>query len=70
MTTPADLAAGAPDPDDALHRAERLFEAAGQSGIDLTQLDGDERQIARLCCQRAPYLASLLTRDPLRLGRV
>jgi len=70
VTTPADLAAGAPDPVDALHRAERLFEAAGQSSIDLTQLEGDERQIARLCCQRAPYLATLLTRDPLRLGRV
>src|SRR4051812_16126345 len=70
VTTPADLAAGAPDPDDALHRAERLFEAAGQSGIDLTQLEGDVHQIARLCCQRAPYLAALLTRDPLRLGRV
>ncbi len=70
VTTPADLAAGAPDEEDARHRAERMFEAAAQSGLDLTTLDGSEHQIARLACQRAPYLATLLTRDPDRLGRV
>ena len=41
MTRPADLSRGAPDEGDALRRAERLFEAAAQSGIDLAGLDGD-----------------------------
>lgn len=67
---PADLAHGAPDELDALHRAERLFDAASQSGLDLARLDDTERHIATLACQSAPYLATLLARDPHRLGRI
>jgi [glutamine synthetase] adenylyltransferase / [glutamine synthetase]-adenylyl-L-tyrosine phosphorylase len=67
---PGDLAIGAPDPADALRRAERLFEAAAQSGLDLTSLDPLSVQVARIACQAAPYLATLITRDPTRLVRV
>jgi [glutamine synthetase] adenylyltransferase / [glutamine synthetase]-adenylyl-L-tyrosine phosphorylase len=67
---PADLAAGAADQADALRRAERLFEAAAQSGLDLASLDPSAHHIAKLACQCAPYLATLLTRDPARLARV
>ena len=70
MVSPADLAIGAPDEADALRRAERLFEVAGQSGLDLTQLDALGVQVAALSCRAAPYLATLITRDPYRLGRV
>ncbi|HTL34811.1 MAG TPA: bifunctional [glutamate--ammonia ligase]-adenylyl-L-tyrosine phosphorylase/[glutamate--ammonia-ligase] adenylyltransferase [Kofleriaceae bacterium] len=70
MVRPADLASGAPDAGDALRRAERLFDAASQSGLDLTDLDDSAVRVATLACQRAPYLAVLLTRDPHRLGRV
>ena len=70
VTRPADLARGAPDEGDALRRAERLYDAASQTGLDLGDLDGDALQIARLACHRAPYLATLLARDPHRLGRV
>lgn len=70
MVSPADLAAAAPDEGDARRRAERLFDAAAQSGLDLTQLDETSAHVARLCVQRAPYLATLLTRDPHRLLRV
>ncbi|HSN28258.1 MAG TPA: bifunctional [glutamate--ammonia ligase]-adenylyl-L-tyrosine phosphorylase/[glutamate--ammonia-ligase] adenylyltransferase [Kofleriaceae bacterium] len=70
MTRPADLYRGAPDEADALRRAERLFDAAAQSGIDLTDLAGDALHVATLACQRAPYLATLLARDPHRLARV
>jgi glutamate-ammonia-ligase adenylyltransferase len=70
MLTPSDLAAGAPDQADARRRAERLFDAAAQSSLDLTHLDETARQVATLACQRAPYLATLLTRDPQRLFRV
>ncbi|MFT3692885.1 MAG: bifunctional [glutamate--ammonia ligase]-adenylyl-L-tyrosine phosphorylase/[glutamate--ammonia-ligase] adenylyltransferase [Kofleriaceae bacterium] len=70
MVAPTDLAAGAPDEADALRRAERLFESGQQLGLDFTTLDGDALEIARLACQRAPYLATLLTRDPNRLHRV
>ncbi len=67
---PDDLARGAPDPGDALRRAERLFEAAAQTSLDLDGLDAAGRQVATLACQAAPYLATLLTRDPHRLVRV
>jgi glutamate-ammonia-ligase adenylyltransferase len=67
---PADLAAGAADEADALRRAERWFDAAAQSGLDLAGLDADAQRIAMLACQSAPYLATLLTRDPHRLVRV
>lgn len=70
MVSPADLAASAPDEGDALRRAERVFECAEQSGLDLTHLDETSTHVARLCVQRAPYLARLLTRDPHRLLRV
>ncbi|MCX5743612.1 MAG: bifunctional [glutamate--ammonia ligase]-adenylyl-L-tyrosine phosphorylase/[glutamate--ammonia-ligase] adenylyltransferase [Proteobacteria bacterium] len=65
-----DLATGAPDERDALRRAERLFEAAGHVGLDLSHASDAERRIATLACQDAPYLATLLTRDPARLARV
>jgi glutamate-ammonia-ligase adenylyltransferase len=67
---PADLARGAPDAADALRRAERLFDAAAQRAVDLAGLGDPAQRIATLCCQSAPYLATLLTRDPHRLGRV
>jgi glutamate-ammonia-ligase adenylyltransferase len=67
---PADLARGAPDEPDALRRAERLFDAAAQSSLDLAGLDDAAQRIATLACQSAPYLATLLTRDPHRLVRV
>ncbi|HMG21805.1 MAG TPA: hypothetical protein VK607_10825, partial [Kofleriaceae bacterium] len=70
MIRPADLARGAPDEADALRRAERLFEAAAQTALDLAGLDEAAQHIATLACQSAPYLATLLTRDPRRLGRV
>src|SRR5215468_4911728 len=67
---PADLARGAPDAADAMRRAERLFDAAAQSALDLAGLGDPAQRIATLCCQSAPYLATLLTRDPHRLVRV
>jgi [glutamine synthetase] adenylyltransferase / [glutamine synthetase]-adenylyl-L-tyrosine phosphorylase len=67
---PADLAIGAPDEGDAKRRAERLFDAAAQTGLDLGGLDEAGTRIATLACQSAPYLATLLTRDPHRLARV
>src|SRR5258706_3645547 len=70
MVRAADLATGAPDEGDALRRAERLFDAASQSSLDLADLDETAVHVATLACQRAPYLATLLTRDPHRLGRV
>lgn len=70
MMRPSDLANGAPDEADALRRAERLVEAAAQSGLDLAGLDAAAHRIATLACQSAPYLATLLTRDPHRLVRV
>jgi glutamate-ammonia-ligase adenylyltransferase len=70
VITPAELAGGAPDPADATRRAERLFDAAAQTGLDLGHLGEPARRIAVLACQRAPYLANLLARDPHRLVRV
>jgi glutamate-ammonia-ligase adenylyltransferase len=67
---PEDLARGAPDEADARRRAERLWEAAAQSGLDLEHLDDTTRRVATLACAAAPYLATLLTRDPHRLLRV
>ncbi len=68
--SPDDLAHGAPDERDARRRAERLFEAAAQTGLDLDELDDAARQVAGCACRAAPYLATLLTRDPHRLVRV
>ena len=53
-----------------MRRAERLFDSAAQAGIDLTRLDDAAVRIATLACSRAPYLATLLCRDPARLLRV
>src|SRR5690349_4358630 len=68
---------GAPDVDDARRRAERFCEAATAIGLDPGCLeagragpDDDVAHIVALACQRAPYLATLLTRDPMRLLRV
>jgi glutamate-ammonia-ligase adenylyltransferase len=66
VTSPAELARDAPDPADALRRAERLAHA----GVPLAGMSADELRIARVACQRAPYLATLLARDPTRLARV
>ena len=65
----ADIAKDAPDPGDALRRAERLAEAAAQSGLHLDGLPDAAVRIATLACRSAPYLATLLTRDPGRLVR-
>lgn len=70
MFGPELIARGAPDPADAQRRAERLFEAAAQTGLDLTSLDEPGQRVASLACRCAPYLATLLTRDPARLIRV
>jgi len=70
VPAPDDLARGAPDEADARRRAERLFDAAQQSGLDLAKLDEAGVRVATLACQAAPYLATLLTRDPHRLIRV
>ena len=70
MLRPVDLAHGAADEADALRRAERLFEAAEQSGLDVTGLSDLERLVATVACHGAPYLATLLTRDPGRWVRV
>jgi len=66
----SDLAGGAPDEPDALRRAERLLDAAAQTGLDLGDLDATAVRVATLACQRAPYLATLLARDPARWLRV
>ena len=70
MLRPVDLALGAPDEADALRRAERLLDAAQQSGLDLTGLNDLHRTVATVACQAAPYLATLLLRDPGRWVRV
>ena len=74
MLRPVDLAHAAPDPVDALRRAERLVEALAQattdSGLHLGGLEAPATIVATVACQRAPYLATLLVRDPARLVRV
>jgi len=67
---PAEIALDAPDPADALRRAERLLDSAAASGLDLDGLTDTGVRIATLACRSAPYLATLLTRDPRRLVRV
>jgi [glutamine synthetase] adenylyltransferase / [glutamine synthetase]-adenylyl-L-tyrosine phosphorylase len=68
------VAEGAPDPADSRRRVERFCEAAAAEGLDATLCGADPHpdaaRILRLCCQRAPYLATLLCRDPYRLLRV
>jgi glutamate-ammonia-ligase adenylyltransferase len=77
-----DVSTGAPDPRDAALRCERVLAAAAQvathaksdarpdANIDFQSLSEDALTVLTLCCQRAPYLATLLTRDPVRLWRV
>jgi len=67
---PADLALNAADPADALRRAERLFEAAAGVGLSPGVLGESAVRIATLACGAAPYLATLIGRDPYRLVRV
>ena len=67
---PTELARGAPDEGDALRRAERLFEAAAQAGLELSTLPEVAEHVTRVACQFAPYLATLLIQDPHRLVRV
>ena len=62
--------AGAPDPEDASRRVDRLLDAAAAAGVDLEVSGADAATVAALACQRAPYLATLLARDPQRLERV
>jgi [glutamine synthetase] adenylyltransferase / [glutamine synthetase]-adenylyl-L-tyrosine phosphorylase len=57
---------GSPDPADAL----RLAEQVGAAGVPLGDLSADALAILVLACQRGPYLARLLGRDPARLSRV
>ena len=66
----ADLARGAPDEADALRRAERMLDSAIQAGLDPDGFDATMRRVATLACQSAPYLATLIGRDPARLLRV
>jgi [glutamine synthetase] adenylyltransferase / [glutamine synthetase]-adenylyl-L-tyrosine phosphorylase len=66
----AQVLAGAPDPEDAARRFERIAEAAEEAGVHLVLDDPDAGELLRISCQKAPYLATLLARDPARLGRV
>lgn len=74
VLTPANLARGAPDEADARRRAERIVAAAAEVGMDLAQLQPEvaraSERILALACRDAPYLATLLARDPHRLIRV
>jgi glutamate-ammonia-ligase adenylyltransferase len=63
----ATIADGAPDPDDAARRAERFLASLDDLGASLGD---DDRRVLALACRRAPYLATLITRDPSRLARV
>jgi glutamate-ammonia-ligase adenylyltransferase len=64
------VTAGAPDPAGARRRGERFCEAATAAAVAPEALGEDAAHILTLACQRAPYLASLVTRDPARLLRV
>jgi [glutamine synthetase] adenylyltransferase / [glutamine synthetase]-adenylyl-L-tyrosine phosphorylase len=71
MTSPrAAVCDGAPDPDDAGRRFDRIAAAAEELGIQAVLGDPEAALILRLACQKAPYLATLLARDPFRVGRV
>ncbi len=66
----ASVLQGAPDESDAQHRLERIVDAAADIGLDFSNLGEEARLLLNLCCQRAPYLATLLARDPERVLRV
>ncbi|MBE7448880.1 MAG: bifunctional [glutamate--ammonia ligase]-adenylyl-L-tyrosine phosphorylase/[glutamate--ammonia-ligase] adenylyltransferase [Kofleriaceae bacterium] len=61
------IAENAPDPADASRRAERWLEAWGG---DPASLPAAALDVLALSCRRAPYLATLCTRDPSRPLRV
>jgi glutamate-ammonia-ligase adenylyltransferase len=63
------VTSGAPDPDDSRRRVERFCEAASAAGSP-EPVEDDAVRVLTLACQRAPYLATLLARDPGRLARV
>jgi glutamate-ammonia-ligase adenylyltransferase len=67
---PAAIAEGAPDPADAVLRFERIADAARAAGRPLADITPAELHVLAVSCQRAPYLAALLARDPARLRRV
>ncbi len=64
------IAEGAPDPEDSARRAERVLRAMADGGVALNLLPPEAPAVLALACRRAPYLATLLARDPGRLGRV
>lgn len=72
-----DVTRNAPDPRDAELRFERVSDAFERAGIASPWSDdpGDDtadsaRIVLTVACQRAPYLATLIVRDPARLVRV
>ncbi len=65
-----DVRTGAPDPEDAHRRFERVAAALDAAHIEWASLPSAARDLVVLCCQKAPYLATLLARDGHRLGRV
>lgn len=66
-SVPDQVLAGAPDPASAARLAERVLDALPTAARELSDA---AMTILALSCQRAPYLARLLARDPQRLGRV
>ncbi len=62
--------AGAPDPADAERLLERVLRAADDAAIATHAWSSEAIAVLALACQRAPYLAVLLARDPHRLERV
>ena len=72
----AAVSEGAPDGRDALRRLDRIASAWREASpapplpFERAAAAGEAPVLLRLACQRAPYLATLLARDPLRLVRV
>ena len=64
------IAETAPDPADAARRAERWIEVAETAGVAVPSAADPAGEVLALACRHAPYLATLCTRDPARLGRV
>jgi len=61
---------GAPAPADAERRLDRIVEVLEPTGVGLDALSDVQIQTLADACARAPYLATLLARDPGRLARV
>ncbi len=71
MTELTDLVLrNAPDAEDAQRRLERIVDRAKRQSVALASISEETQLVLRLCCQRAPYLATLLARDAQRLLRV